>query len=42
MKAALPPFGSTVSCFPYEIRGAPAGWTRAVAVIEAQDKRELR
>ncbi|MBI1179939.1 MAG: cyclase family protein [Alphaproteobacteria bacterium] len=31
---ALPPFGFTVSCFPHKIRGASAGWTRAVAIIE--------
>ncbi|AUX34653.1 cyclase [Sorangium cellulosum] len=42
MTAALPPFGSTLSCFPHELRGAPAGWTRAGAVIEARDKRDLR
>ena len=31
---ALPPHGFTVSCFPHKIRGASAGWTRAVAIIE--------
>ena len=31
---ALPAFGFTVSCFPHKIRGASAGWTRAVAIIE--------
>lgn len=31
---ALPPFGFTVSCFPHKIRGASAGWTRAVAIFE--------
>jgi len=31
---ALPPQGFTVSCFPHKIRGASAGWTRAVAIIE--------
>ena len=30
----LPPDGFTVSCFPVKIRGASAGWTRAVAIIE--------
>ena len=30
----LPPFGFTVSCFPHKIRGASAGWTRAVAIFE--------
>lgn len=33
---ALPPFGFTVSCFPHKIRGASAGWTRAVAIFEEQ------
>ena len=31
---SLPPDGFTVSCFPHKIRGASAGWTRAVAIIE--------
>lgn len=31
---ALPSTGFTVSCFPVKIRGASAGWTRAVAIIE--------
>jgi kynurenine formamidase len=31
---ALPPDGFTVSCFPVKIRGASAGWTRAVAILE--------
>jgi kynurenine formamidase len=30
----LPPFGFTVSCFPHKIKGASAGWTRAVAIFE--------
>lgn len=30
----LPPFGFTVSCFPHKIRGASAGWTRAVAIFQ--------
>jgi kynurenine formamidase len=30
----LPPKGFTVSCFPYKIRGASAGFTRAVAIFE--------
>jgi kynurenine formamidase len=30
----LPPFGFTVSCFPHKIKGASAGWTRAVAILE--------
>jgi kynurenine formamidase len=31
---ALPDHGFTVSCFPHKIKGASAGWTRAVAIIE--------
>jgi kynurenine formamidase len=31
---ALPSHGFTVSCFPHKIKGASAGWTRAVAIIE--------
>ena len=31
---ALPPHGFTISCFPHKIRGASAGWTRAVAIFE--------
>ena len=30
----LPPFGFTVCCFPHKVRGASAGWTRAVAIFE--------
>ncbi len=30
----LPPFGFTVSCFPHKVKGASAGWTRAVAIFE--------
>ncbi len=30
----LPPFGFTVCCFPYKIKGASAGFTRAVAIFE--------
>jgi kynurenine formamidase len=30
---ALPPYGFTVACFPMKIRGASAGWTRAVAIL---------
>lgn len=29
----LPPTGFTVSCFPFKIRGASAGFTRAVAIL---------
>jgi len=31
---ALPPDGFIISCFPHKIRGASAGWTRAVAIFE--------
>jgi kynurenine formamidase len=31
---ALPPAGFTVACFPFKIRAASAGWTRAVAIME--------
>lgn len=31
---ALPADGFTVCCFPFKIRGASAGWTRAVAIID--------
>ncbi len=31
---ALPTVGFMVSCFPVKIRGASAGWTRAVAIID--------
>jgi kynurenine formamidase len=30
----LPPAGFLVSCFPYKIKGASAGFTRAVALFE--------
>jgi kynurenine formamidase len=30
----LPPTGFTVACFPYKIKGASAGFTRAVAILE--------
>ena len=30
----LPPSGFIVSCFPHKIRGASAGWTRAVAIFD--------
>lgn len=32
---ALPATGFTVSCFPVKVRGGSAGWTRAVAIIDA-------
>jgi len=31
---ALPPHGFYISCFPHKIRGASAGWTRAVAIVD--------
>ncbi|MCP5267105.1 MAG: cyclase family protein [Burkholderiaceae bacterium] len=31
---SLPSSGFTVSCFPVKIRGASAGWTRAVAILD--------
>jgi kynurenine formamidase len=31
---ALPADGFTVACFPVKIRGASAGWTRAVALVD--------
>ena len=31
---ALPGDGFTISCFPHKIKGASAGWTRAVAIFE--------
>ena len=31
---ALPADGFIVSCFPHKIRGASAGWTRAVAIVD--------
>jgi len=31
---ALPPHGFYISCFPHKIRGASAGWTRAVAIFD--------
>jgi kynurenine formamidase len=31
---ALPSTGFYISCFPHKVRGASAGWTRAVAIID--------
>jgi len=31
---ALPDHGYTVCCFPHKIKGASAGWTRAVAILD--------
>jgi len=33
---ALPADGFYISCFPHKIRGASAGWTRAVAIFDDQ------
>jgi kynurenine formamidase len=33
----LPPFGFTFFCFPVKIKGASAGWIRAVALIEEEE-----
>ncbi len=32
---ALPASGFTIACFPVKIRGASAGWTRAVAIFDS-------
>jgi len=31
---SLPSYGFDIACFPHKIRGASAGWTRAVAIFE--------
>jgi len=31
---SLPAHGFTICCFPAKIRGASAGWTRAVAILD--------
>jgi kynurenine formamidase len=31
---SLPATGFTLSCFPHKIKGASAGWTRAVAIVD--------
>jgi kynurenine formamidase len=36
---ALPADGFYISCFPHKIRGASAGWTRAVAIFDDADER---
>ncbi len=33
---AIPGNGFMISCFPHKIKGASAGWTRAVAIFEDQ------
>ncbi len=35
---ALPGHGFTIACFPHKIRGASAGWTRAVAIFEEAER----
>jgi kynurenine formamidase len=30
----LPSDGFTIACFPFKIRAASAGWTRAVAILD--------
>ncbi|HVK92449.1 MAG TPA: cyclase family protein, partial [Mycoplana sp.] len=32
---ALPPTGFTISCLPVKVKGGSAGWTRAVAILNA-------
>lgn len=34
---ALPATGFTIACFPVKIRGASAGWTRCVAIVDQDD-----
>ncbi|MBV5293631.1 MAG: cyclase family protein [Curvibacter lanceolatus] len=34
---ALPPHGFHISCFPVKVKGASAGWTRAVALLDQTD-----
>ena len=34
---ALPATGFTIACFPVKIRGASAGWTRAVAIFDDEE-----
>lgn len=38
---ALPADGFFVSCFPHKIRGASAGWTRAVAIVDPTLQRSV-
>lgn len=33
----LPVDGFSIICFPVKIRGASAGWTRAVAILDEDD-----
>lgn len=37
---ALPADGFFISCFPFKIRGASAGWTRAVAIFDDKLERQ--
>ena len=39
---ALPSDGFTVCCFPFKIRAASAGWTRAVAIVDAGERGDHR
>jgi kynurenine formamidase len=32
--SALPPFGYEIACFPVKIKGASAGWSRVVAILD--------
>ena len=34
---AIPPTGFMISCFPHKIKGASAGWTRAVAIFDSEE-----
>lgn len=36
----LPSHGFTVACFPVKIRGASAGWTRAVAILDCKEEND--
>ncbi len=38
---SLPASGFFISCFPHKIRGASAGWTRAVAIFDESLKRDV-
>ena len=34
---SLPPTGFMISCFPFKIKGASAGFTRAVAIFDEEE-----
>ena len=40
--SALPADGFIVSCFPHKIRGASAGWTRAVAIFDEAIRKAMK